>query len=125
MDIGAMMSKETLKIMVTKTLEAVEQTRNDDIVLTTEVWKRYYPEYLRIDALGNQFVYLRSLNLLPREDNVKRIRAKLQNEENKFLPTDEKVREQRKISEEQWREYLGYKPKAEQPKAINWAQDDE
>ena len=54
MDIGAMMSKETLKIMVTKTLEAVEQTRNDDIVLTTEIWKRYYPEYLRIDALGNQ-----------------------------------------------------------------------
>ena len=80
MDIGAMMSKETLKIMVTKTLEAVEQTRNDDIVLTTEIWKRYYPEYLRIDALGNQFVYLRSLNLLPREDNVKRIRAKLQND---------------------------------------------
>ena len=118
MGIGVMMSKETLKIMVTKTLEAIEQTRNDDILLTTEIWKRYYPEHLRIDALGNQFVYLRSLTLLPREDNVKRIRAKLQNEENKFLPTDEKVREQRKISEEQWREYLGYKPA--QQKAVSW-----
>ena len=114
------MSKETLKIMVQRTLEAVENTRNDDEVLTTEIWKRYYPEKLRIDALGNQFVYLRDLSVLPREDNVKRIRAKFQNEENKYLPTDEKVREQRKISEEQWREYLGYKPKGEQPKAINW-----
>ena len=120
MVIGVMMSKETLKIMVTKTLEVVEQTRNDDILLTTEIWKRYYPEHLRIDALGNQFVYLRSLTLLPREDNVKRIRAKLQNEENKFLPTDEKVREQRKISEEQWRDYLGYKSKVEYGKAVNW-----
>lgn len=40
---------------------------------------------------------------LPREDHIKRIRAKIQNEEKKFLPTTEEVRRQRKISEEDWR----------------------
>lgn len=37
---------------------------------------------------GVYFVSLGKLFDLPREDNIKRIRAKIQNEEKLFLPTD-------------------------------------
>lgn len=40
---------------------------------------------------------------LPREDNIKRIRAKIQNEEHKYLPTTLEVARQRKINEEDWK----------------------
>lgn len=45
---------------------------------------------------------LKTIIELPREDNIKRVRAKIQNEEHKYLPTTEEVRKQRKISEEEW-----------------------
>lgn len=47
---------------------------------------------------------------LPKEDNVKRIRATIQNQKNQFLPTDEVIRKKRQIKEEEWRKYLGYNP---------------
>lgn len=48
-------------------------------------------------------VELKNIMDLPREDNVKRIRAKIQNEEKKYLPTSLEVAKQRKINEEDWR----------------------
>lgn len=48
-------------------------------------------------------VELGSIINLPREDNIKRIRAKIQNEEHKYLPTTLEVARQRKIAEEDWR----------------------
>ena len=40
---------------------------------------------------------------MPREDNIKRVRAKIQNEEKKYLPTNLEVARQRKIAEEDWK----------------------
>mgnify|MGYP000004589549 CR=1 FL=1 len=104
-----MSSKTKLRDMVEAVLRDVEDTRNSDVTLTLEIWKRYYPEHILNTSKGDKTgLFLESLYVLPREDNVKRIRAKIQNEENKYLPTIEAVRVKRKISEEAWYDYLGY-----------------
>lgn len=51
---------------------------------------------------------MRRLLDLPREDNVKRVRAKIQNEEHKYLPTNPDVLIKRGILEEYWQDALGY-----------------
>lgn len=48
-------------------------------------------------------VKLTDVLFLPREDNIKRIRAKIQNEEHRYLPTTPEIRAKRKISESEWR----------------------
>lgn len=104
-----MASKTKLRDMVESVLKDVEETRNSDITLTVEIWKRYYPEEVLNTSRGDKTgIFIESLYKLPREDNVKRIRAKIQNEENKYLPTNPDVRRKRKISEEAWYDYLGY-----------------
>ena len=99
-----------LKEQINWCLENIPETRNSDIKLTSAVWVRYYSNFLFKDNNDKWCVKLLNLYELPTEDHVKRIRAKIQNEENKFLPTDAKVRKQRKINEEKWRTYLGYNP---------------
>jgi hypothetical protein len=102
-------NKTKLRDMVESVLKDVEKSRNSDILLTIEIWKRYYPDHVLTTSKGiNTGLFLESLYVLPREDNVKRIRAKIQNEENKYLPTMESVRKKRKISEDAWYDYLGY-----------------
>lgn len=127
------MDKVKLKDMVETVLRDVEETRNSDITLTIEIWKRYYPDDVLNTSRGDKTgIFLESLYNLPREDNVKRIRAKLQNEENKYLPTSEEVRRKRQISEDSWYDYLGYARRnpnqAELPveppeKAVGWLND--
>jgi hypothetical protein len=99
-----------LKTMILRTLARDEQSRNSDIRLTQVIWYEYYRDFLFQDAEGKWCVRISNMFELAREDNIKRLRAKIQNEENKFLPTDPEVRKQRKINEEKWREYLGYNP---------------
>lgn len=89
--------------MVERVLEDVPATRNSDITLTIEIWKRYYPDKIITGKSGRQAVLFEHLYTLPREDNVKRYRAKLQNDQLKFLPTDPAVAKQRGINEEVWR----------------------
>ena len=96
-----------LKDKILYCLERYPETRNSDIKLTNAVWYTYYEKYL-IKVDDQLAVKLTDLYELPREDDVKRIRAKIQNDENKFLPTDEAVRKQRRINETKWRNYLGY-----------------
>lgn len=104
-----MTDKVKLKDMVETVLKDVEITRNSDITLTVEIWKRYYPSDVLTTSRGEATgIFIEALYRLPREDNVKRIRAKIQNEEKKYLPTDPEVRKKRKISEEAWYDYLGY-----------------
>ncbi len=102
------MNLKTLKGQVEHTLQVHEQTRNSDIALTLALWIRFYPQFIRRGKTGEEGVWLKDIFNLPREDNVKRIRAKFQNEENKYLPTDPKVREARGIAEDEWRAHLGY-----------------
>ena len=102
------MTLKYLKNQVESVLESNDQTRNSDITLTIEIWKAYYPH-----KVADGTVALNDLYDLPREDNVKRIRAKIQNEEGRFLPTNEDIRKKRGISEEKWRKWLGYAPRHE------------
>ena len=82
-----------------------EKSRNSDIRLTQMIWWRYYRDYL-MENNGKFYVDITMLYDLPRQDNVKRIRAKIQNEERMFLPTSEKVAKKRGWNEQEWRSYL-------------------
>lgn len=84
------------------------KTRNSDIYLTLAIWHKYYPQRLVQGQNGELMVRLRDIMELPREDNVKRIRAHFQNDLGMYLPTDEKVPRQRKLNMEAWRAALGY-----------------
>lgn len=91
-------------------LEFYPETRNSDIKLTNCIWFVYYKGLLFKDNNGKWSVNLLNLYDLPREDNVKRIRARIQNEEMRFLPTILAVVRKRRINEEAWRVALGYNP---------------
>lgn len=76
------------------------EARNSDIALTILIWQRWYSvgEAIQVGRLFN----------LPREDNVKRIRAVFQNVEHKYLPTDPSILIKRGIEEAYWFDALGY-----------------
>lgn len=98
---------DTLKNRVLKILEKYPKTRDSDIKLTLTLWMVYYPSRIHKETPESPaFVYLRDIIDLPREDNIKRVRAIIQNIDNKFLPTSLEVAKQRKINEEVWREYI-------------------
>lgn len=100
----------TLREKIKVVLEEVPETRNSDIALMIEIWKRYYQEKIHgAEGLG-AVVRLTDLYNLPREDHVKRIRASF-NAKGEFMPTDLKVAEARGINEDRWRKALGYEPK--------------
>jgi hypothetical protein len=96
-----------LKQQIEWVLQASPETRNSDIALTLAIWRRFYGEKLRKAADGEEYVRLQNLFDLPREDNVKRIRAKF-NAEGKYWPTDLKIARARGILEDQWRVEMGY-----------------
>jgi len=98
-----------LKDQVRHILENYPKTRNSDIALTIELWKEFYPQNIRVIVKTNDLlVRLEDLYHLPNQDNVKRIRAKIQNEEKEYPPTDWKIAENRGWLEEEWKKALGY-----------------
>lgn len=97
-----------LKDKVLYVLNRYPETRNDDAILTLTIIATYLPDEVLVQD-DKHYISTYALRLI-REDNVKRIRAVIQNEEHKYLPTLEAVRRQRKISEEEWRNALGYNP---------------
>lgn len=101
---------KNLREKVLRTLEQDEQSRNSDIRLMQMIWFTYYRNFLFKNELQNWCIRIANLYELPREDNIKRIRAKIQNVDKKFLPTSQEVRKQRKINEEDWRKHLNYNP---------------
>lgn len=80
------------------------EARNSDVALMIIIWQRWYGVSDKPDGI----VHVRRLFDLPREDNVKRVRAKIQNEEHKYLPTNPDVLIKRGILEEYWQDALGY-----------------
>lgn len=98
----------TLKNKVLELLKSCNKCREDDAHLTMHIWVKYHPNKVRLDEDGHHYVYLSDIGGLPREDHVKRVRAIIQNVEGKYLPLNEEVRRKRKISEAEWRKYLGY-----------------
>jgi hypothetical protein len=101
------MKKQKLETQILHCLEKYPDTRNDDIVLTRVIWQVFYSHLIQGEG-KSKFVLLIDLNKLPREDNVKRIRAKIQNEQKKFPPTEYAVAKKRGWAEQEWRNYLGY-----------------
>lgn len=97
----------SLKAKVEYILTRYPETRNSDIALSIRLWKSYYHKDL-IEQNGKSYIDLNKLFDLPREDNIKRIRAKIQNEEKRLLPTDISVVRQRKMNELEWKQLLGY-----------------
>ena len=101
------MKKLTLEKQVRHVLEMDEQSRNSDIRLTQVIWWTYYRKDL-LQTKGGVYVKIDKLFELPREDNVKRIRAKIQNVHHEFLPTSPEVAKKRGWEIDEWRQYLGY-----------------
>jgi len=99
---------KTLKGMVEVTLQEAPETRNSDITLTIEIWRRFFPQAVKKGSSGREGVLLSDLYHLPREDNVKRIRAYFQNDEKKYFPTDWKIAFARGIAEQEWKIAMGY-----------------
>jgi hypothetical protein len=95
-----------IKKQVEDILQTIPETRNSDITLMIELWKRFYSKLLKKGSTGELGVWLEDLHRLPREDNIKRWRAKFQNDEGKYLPTLWSVAKQRKIEEEKWRDAM-------------------
>ena len=92
-----------LKSKILHCLEKYPETRNSDIKLTNAVWYEFHNDKIK-NFEGRNYVALQDLYDLPREDNIKRTRAKIQNEEGKYLPTEEKILKQRKILEQKYRQ---------------------
>lgn len=100
--------KENLKQKIIERLTNVPQCRDSDQYLTLSIWSKYHSEKMFKNQAGEICVRLRDIMELPREDNVKRIRAKL-NEEGLYLSENLEVLRKRKQLENEWRERLGYK----------------
>lgn len=98
---------EKLTEKVRACLEKHPDTRDDDVLLTYRIIETYRPDDVRqIEVDGSPVVFIRARAVFAvREDQVKRIRAKIQNELGEFLPTNPEVRRKRKISEEAWQRW--------------------
>ena len=99
---------KNLKKEVEYCLEKYPQARNSDIYLTLAIWTVYYKDRLVYDENNKPMVRLEDLYDLPREDNVKRVRATIQNDDKKYPPTSLAVAKKRKWKEQEWRDALGY-----------------
>lgn len=107
-----MINLESLKGQVEYVLLNNPASRNSDIELTIGVWKMFWGV--------EETVNIRKLFDLPREDNVKRIRAAF-NSKGKYLPTSYEVMKQRGLNEQEWRKWMGYPPSGEVPELPNQA----
>lgn len=98
------MEKLELTKKVMYILEKYEWARNSDVMLHMILINEYFPE--SIVTFSEKEIFVNTLTLYRvREDHIKRIRAKF-NSKGLYLPTDENVRKQRKISQERWGNYL-------------------
>lgn len=97
-----------LKEKVEKILSEDVDSRNSDITLMIELWVRYCSNYIDEDSFGFKTIRLKHLYELPREDAVKRVRAHIQNDLKKYLPTIEDVAIARRLNIDEWRVAMGY-----------------
>lgn len=102
---------KNLKQAIHDILRDVPETRNSDITLMLEVWRRYYPTRIKRGSTGEEGVWLKDLYDLPREDNIKRVRAYWQNTKKMYLPTEWLIAKARGIEQDEWRVAMGYPTK--------------
>jgi len=94
---------ETLVRTVVSIMEADTESRNDDRRLTFKVLLRLKGESDREPVLT---LKLRELRKLPAFATITRVRAVIQNNLHKYLPTSPEVRRKRLINEDVWMEYI-------------------
>lgn len=100
--------KKELEAKVLKILKDIPESRDSDVILTFWIVKTYMPTEVRcID--GQWFLSMRGLNEY-REDHIKRVRAKIQNEKNQYLPTSWEVAKQRRIAQVEWENWSRRNP---------------
>lgn len=102
---------KNLKKAVHDILRDVPATRNSDITLMLEVWRKHFPQCIKKGASGEEGVWLKDLYDLPREDNIKRVRAYWQNAKKLYPPTEEAVAKARGFNMDEWRVAMGYPTK--------------
>lgn len=100
-----MSRQKHLKEKILYVLRKYPISRNSDKLLTVLIWKSYYSHHLYLAKDGHYYLNIdKYVDVdMPNQDDVKRIRAVIQNKENSYLPTSEGVRKQRRISEDNWR----------------------
>lgn len=91
-------------------LKHYPETRNSDIALMIKLWNVFYPDNIFIDHEKFDYVRVKDLYQLPREDHIKRYRAEIQNVRGIFLPTNIDILMERIKLSKEWRERLGYAP---------------
>lgn len=85
---------------VLKLLKNEERCRNDDKYLTYKVFQEIANEHGK-----NIFIPFELFSVFPAWETIKRTRAKIQNAEGLYPPTDPKVLEKRKTREKAVREW--------------------
>lgn len=106
-----------LIVMIENIFKEFDDTRNNDRVLTWKIWEVYYG----VNGVVTREQYIS--DVLPTQDNVKRIRARIQNELGKYPPTDWKVAKKRAWLEIDWRSAMAKFPPKEEPIQAEWKQD--
>src|SRR5690606_21326136 len=96
-----------LKYQVEFVLENEERARNDDNFLHEVLIRTFYRQYL-VNIDGAMGVKLSSFADLPNRETIKRVRAKIQNTEGRFVPTSWQVAKARQWNEDKWKQALGY-----------------
>ena len=110
---------KTLKQRVEYILNLIPETRNSDKRLTIEIWKEYYEGFLCWDKDSEQWmVCLEDVMDLPSQDGIKRVRAVIQNDEHRLVPTSQTVATARGWNIIKWKQALGYN--TDSPNQIKW-----
>lgn len=87
-----------------------EETRNNDTKLVFHVWKKLGLEiFIREHGVELKASFM-ELAEVPNFESIRRARQRIQNVENRFLPTEMGVIMRRRIREEQFREYYSNRP---------------
>lgn len=102
MDIGKL---KNLKRCVEWVLDNYPETRNSDVLLTVQLWKSYCADYI----IDKEYIKLDNIKLFPREDHIGRIRRSFQ-EKGRYIPTDRKIFDDRKIQQEFWHSAFASNP---------------
>lgn len=88
-------------------LKAHPRARDDDKWLTLKIWATFYESRIDRTDPQNPKVSLRDImDVLPREDSVKRIRAWFQNVKKLYPPTSIEIVKKRRQNEDRWREQI-------------------
>lgn len=96
-----------IEVMVLKILKEFPKTRDSDIYLTLKIWAYYYPSRIIRKEGEEPMIKLQDIMGLPREDEIKRVRARIQNHPTnpRYLPTSLEVAKQRRIKEDVWKKW--------------------